>query len=413
MRVYFETYGCTMNRGDTEIMMGIAARDHEIVDDPSECDVVVINSCGVVQRTENKVMRRGKILRRRGKKVLIAGCLPRINFSAVQMADGVLSPRNLIRIGDALEAISRGEKFVDITPRRLDKTHLPRCRRKGVVAVVSIGEGCLGMCSYCATKRARGGLRSFDPEGILRDVRQAVASGYREIQLTAQDTAAYGVDIGRRLPELLQSLVEIEGDFRIRLGMMNPEKALQIFKDLLENFSSGKLYRFLHLPVQSGDDAILREMNRGYSVEEFIFMAKAFKKLGGTLSTDVIVGYPGEDEESFRKTYRLIQDVRPDILNIKRFSPRPGTLAAALRDMPDRVKKERSRALSRLHRRISLEENRRYLGEELRVLITEEGKGGTVLARTDTYKQVVVSRGILGEFRDVRIRNATPTYLVA
>jgi MiaB-like tRNA modifying enzyme len=402
-----------MNRGDTEIMRGIAAGDHEIVEDPGECDVAVINSCGVVQRTENKVKRRSRALQSNGKKIVIAGCLPRINFAAVQEADGILSPGNLNLIGDALDAISRGERYVAVAPRRLDKTHLPRSRGDGVVAVVSISEGCLGSCSYCATRKARGGLKSFDPEGILRDVRQAVASGYREIQLTAQDTAAYGLDMDIRLPELLWSLVEIEGDFRLRLGMMNPGNALPIFKDLLKIFCCDKLYTFLHMPVQSGDDAILEKMNRGYSVEEFTLMAKAFKKLGGTLSTDVIVGYPGEDQESFLKTYRLIEEVRPDILNIKRFSPRPGTMAGRLKDMPDRLKKERSRALTRLHRRISLEENRKYLGREMRVLVTEEGKGSTVLARTDAYRQVVTSNGVLGEFKSVKIRDATPTYLVA
>lgn len=413
MRVYFETYGCTMNQGDTEIMRGIVSREHEVVDDPLKCDVAVINSCGVVQRTENKVMRSERNLRGMGKKVLIAGCLPRINFSAVQNADGILSPGNLDLIEEALEAVVKGDRFVNLNHHRLEKTCLPRCRNEGVVAVVPISEGCLGSCSYCATKNARGRLRSFEPGGIIRDVREALSQGCREIQLTAQDTAAYGVDIGESLPGLLQALAEVEGEFRIRVGMMNPENALPIYKELMECFSSEKLYRFLHLPVQSGDDSILESMNRDYTVKEFAWMADTFKKLGGTLSTDVIVGYPGEDEESFLRTYEVIEDIRPDILNIKRFSPRPGTRAARLRDMPGRIKKERSRSLSRLHSRIGMELNREFIGGRFIVLVTEEGKKSTMLGRTDSYKQVVLGKGFLGEFKKVTVKNATSTYLVA
>lgn len=413
MRVYFETYGCTMNQGDTEIMRGIVAREHEVVNDPKKCDVAVINSCGVVQHTENKVIKRQRKLQEIGKKVLIAGCLPRINFSAVQNADGLLSPGSIDLIGEALESISRGNKFTSLIATRLEKTCMPRHRAGGMVAVVPISEGCLGRCSYCATKKARGGLKSFEPLGVVKDVKEALEKGYREIQLTAQDTAAYGADSGETLPDLLWRILEIEGEFRVRVGMMNPETAFPIFKDLMDCFSSEKLYTFLHLPVQSGDDSLLESMNRNYTVKDFAWMAKAFKKLGGTLSTDVIVGYPGEDEESFLMTYRLIEDIRPDILNIKRFSPRPGTKAAKLKDMPDRYKKERSRKLTKLHSIIGLEENKKFIGEDHMVLVTEKGKKGTMLSRTNSYKQVVINEGFLGEFKRVKIREATSTYLVA
>jgi MiaB-like tRNA modifying enzyme len=413
VRVYFETYGCTMNQGDTEIMRGIAAEKHEIVEDPDECDVAVINSCGVVQRTENKVVRRKKLLMKMGKKVLIAGCLPRINFSAVKNSDGVLSPGSIGLIGEALDTLSRGGKFANLSSHPLEKIQLPRDRKKGVIAVMPISEGCLGRCSYCATKNARGRLKSFQPEGIVREVREALARGYREIQLTAQDTAAYGVDIGERLPDLLHRIMELEGEFRVRVGMMNPETALPIYRELMKCFSGSKVYKFLHLPVQTGDDALLEDMCRNYAVKDFTWMAKNFKKHGGTLSTDIIVGYPGEDDDSFMRTYKLVEEIRPDILNIKRFSPRTGTKAAKLKDMPDRLKKERSRELSRLHRKIGLEENRRFIGKKLLVLTTERGKKECMLGRTNSYKQVVLHGGELGEFKRIKIRDATSTYLIS
>lgn len=413
MRVYFETYGCTMNQGDTEIMRGIAAKKFEIVESPEACDVAVINSCGVVQRTENKVLRRMRLLRERGKKVLIAGCLPRINYHAVEGADGAVSALSLNLINEALERVAGGERFVEISDKAPRKVCVHKERKKGVTAIVPISEGCLGGCSYCATRYARGRLRSFKVEAVVREVEEAVKHGYREIRLTAQDTAAYGADTGESLPELLRRICEVEGEFRVRVGMMNPASAKAMADELVECYAEEKLYKFLHLPVQSGDDEVLEKMKRGYCVEDFLSIVRVFKNPGVTLATDVIVGYPGESEESFTKTYRLVEKIKPDVLNVKRFSPRPGTPAAKLKDMPDRIKKERSRKLASLHRRISLEKNKKLIGREFKVLVIENGKNNTLLARTNSYKQVVLRSGEIGGFQKVRINAATPTYLIA
>lgn len=413
MRVYFETYGCTMNQGDTEIMRGIVEEKFEIVESPEACDVAVINSCGVVQRTENKVLRRMHLLRESGKKVLIAGCLPRINYRALKEADGIISALSLNLIGEAVEKVAGGKRYVELSDKAPSKVCVRKHRKEGVIAIVPISEGCLGGCSYCATRFARGRLRSFGTESIVKEVEEAVKHGYREIQLTAQDTAAYGADIGESLPELLHRICRVKGEFRVRVGMMNPGSAQGIADELLECYAEEKLYKFLHLPVQSGDNAVLEKMRRDYCVEDFLEVVRAFRKLGVTLATDVIVGYPGESEESFSKTYRLVEKIRPDVLNVKRFSPRPGTPAARLKDMPDRIKKERSRKLAALHRKIGLEKNKKLIGREFEVLVTENGKNDTLLARTNYYKQVVLKSGGIGGFEKVRIRDATPTYLVA
>ncbi|WP_457555292.1 radical SAM protein, partial [Candidatus Pyrohabitans sp.] len=239
--------------------------------------------------------------------------------------------------------------------------------------------------------------------------------GYREIQLTSQDTAVYGRDISTTLPELLGELVDLPYEFRIRVGMMNPTYAGEIFDGLLEAFESEKIYKFLHLPVQSGSDAVLRHMRRGYTVEEFLELVTDFRRRfpESTLSTDVIVGYPTESGEDFEETYTLVQEIKPEVLNITRFSPRPGTEAAKLRDLHDWIKKERSRRLTRLMREIGMERNRRYLGRRLRVLVTKRGKGSTLLARSDAYRQVVVNSGEIGKFAEVKIREIRPTYLIA
>ncbi|MCD6106328.1 MAG: tRNA (N(6)-L-threonylcarbamoyladenosine(37)-C(2))-methylthiotransferase, partial [Thermoplasmata archaeon] len=269
-----------------------------------------------------------------------------------------------------------------------------------------------GACSYCITKVARPRLRSYRPELIVENVKRALAMGYREIRLTAPDTAAYGRDIGSSLPELLEMVAGLEGDFMVRVGMMNPNTASRIWDDLMKVYSHPRVFKFLHLPVQSGDDGVLRDMRRGYTVEEFEELVRDFRsRHEGLLSTDVIVGYPTEDEEAFRNTVELVGKVRPDILNITRFSRRPGTPAWRLKPLPSQELKRRSRLLTELHRRISLENNSRFVGRRMRVLVLEEGKGGTVLARAPSYRPVVLDAAHLGEWVEAEIVDYSFVYL--
>ena len=412
VKVYFSTYGCTMNQGDTEILRALVARRHEVVGSPEESDAVVVNSCAVVGFTERKVLKEIGRLKQAGKRVVLTGCLPGANPSSAYAsgADIVLPLERIADINSAIE----GRPAQEAAP--LIKPELPKLRHhNSAIAIVAISEGCLGACSYCATRFARGRLRSFPVKSIVREVERALEQGYREIQLTSQDTAVYGRDISTSLPELLGELVDLPYEFRIRVGMMNPTYAREIFDGLLDACSSEKVYKFLHLPVQSGCNAVLRHMHRGYRVADFVELVADFRHRfpESTLSTDVIVGYPTESEEAFEKTYRLIEEIKPEILNITRFSPRPGTEAAKLKDMHDWVKKERSRRLTKLMRDIGLERNSRYSRRRLRVLVTKHGKGNTLLARSDAYRQVVLEEGKIGEFREVKIRDVRPTYLIA
>jgi len=196
--------------------------------------------------------------------------------------------------------------------------------------IVPIATGCLGNCAYCITKIARGDLSSRHPSGIIESVRSLASSGPIEIQLTGQDTAAYGLDIGTDLPSLVREICAIPGDFRLRVGMMNPRSALPIVKQISDAYAEQKVFKFLHLPVQSASDEILAHMERGYRVADFRMFVDAVRKVVPemTLSTDIIVGYPGEKEEDHMANLDLIREVKPDIVNVTRFSPRPGTRAA-------------------------------------------------------------------------------------
>ncbi len=417
MRVYIETYGCTTNQADTDIMRGILSKKHVLVDRAEDAEVVVVNTCGVIDFTERKILRRIMELKQEGKRVIATGCLSRISRKELgSICDALVSPDNVHRIGEAVDRVLKGERAEILRVTAVDKSELCQYKKRlnsSAIAIVSISEGCLGSCSYCATKVARGRLRSFSIESVVREVEVAVKSGFREIQLTSQDTGAYGKDRGTSLAELLERISEIDGDFRVRVGMMNPQHAVEALDDLLNAFSSEKIYKFLHIPVQSGDNRVLEDMRRDHTAEDYEQVVDAFRNAFDdvVISTDIIVGFPTEDEEAFRKSYELIERTRPDIVNITRFSPRRGTPAYRLKDTPDWIKKERSRKLTELTRKIGLENNMRFVGRMERVLVTKHGKSGTLLSRTDSYRPVILDSGKIGEFFDVKIEKAEFNYL--
>ncbi|MEM4565967.1 MAG: tRNA (N(6)-L-threonylcarbamoyladenosine(37)-C(2))-methylthiotransferase [Archaeoglobaceae archaeon] len=411
MKIAIETYGCTMNQSDSDIMRAFLSEHFEL-SNVEDAEVVVINSCGVIEFTERKIIRRIQELKSAGKKVVLAGCLSRISKEALSLADSAIAPDNLEKIVEAVRlAFNGGARFLEW--KNVDKTCFPKFRlRENVIAIVSISEGCMGHCNFCATKFARGKLRSFSLENIVKEVENAVKQGFKEIQITSQDTGCYGLDKGKlMLPELLEKICKIDGEFRVRVGMMNPQFAKAMLPDLLNAYEREKIYKFLHLPVQSGDNKVLENMRRGHRVEDFVEVVEEFRKrFDIMLSTDIIVGYPTESEESFWKSYELIKSIRPDIVNITRFSRREGTLASKLKQIPGWIVKERSRKLTELCVKIGLENNRRYLGKKMEVLVTTQGRRW-MLARSNEYRAVITS-GKLGEFKKVQIGDCRHNYLL-
>lgn len=404
-----------MNQADTDIIRGILSDKHEIVS-LEEAEIVVVNSCGVIEYTERKILKRIQELKK-SRKVILAGCLPKISGGRIlDEADCVIGT-NVYDIENAVNSALRNEKFILVKKSDEDKSEY-RCikerKQENAIAIVPIAEGCFGKCTFCATKFARGRLRSYRLQNIVEEVEKAVRSGFREIQLTAQDTGIYGLD-GKnyKIYDLLNAVNDIKGDFRVRVGMMNPGNALRIVDDLINSFSGEKIYKFLHVPVQSGDNRVLEDMGRDYSVEEFIELVSQFRNSfrDVVISTDIIVGFPTENDEAFWKSYELIKEVKPEIVNITRYSERKNTKAAKFRDMPDWIKKERSRKLTELCREISYRINSTFRGKRYRVLITKNGKNGTLLSRTDSYRPVILEFGNIGEFCKVRIVNFSETFL--
>jgi len=348
-----------------------------------------------------------------GERLIVAGCLS----AAMPESMGGISCRARLGLLNRSSAAGISDLFNDNEllhgSFRDALPHVP-FPLDDLCGIVNVAEGCNGSCSYCIVAKARGRLKSCRAEDVVAEVEMLAARGAAEVQISAQDTAAYGSDIGTNLGQLLERLVEIPGDFMLRVGMMNPNSALLIKDLLLRSYQSPKIYRFLHIPVQSGSDRVLRSMGRRYSAADFLKVVSAFRSAHPeiTIITDIIVGFPGETDEDFKETMSLIGHLQPDKVNITRFSARLGTPAARLYDMPDRIKKDRSRELTRLWLDIAGTRNRRYVGLVLDARVTECGRGATMKARSANYTGIVVSGAPdLGSLCKIRIMGSNPFYL--
>jgi threonylcarbamoyladenosine tRNA methylthiotransferase CDKAL1 len=417
MKFYIETYGCTANLGNSQDLARALQEMGHIPSSLHEADAVIVNTCAVTEKTERKVLRRLSLLQ--GERLIVAGCLPvampeSIGGISCRERLGLLNRCEAARISDLFN-----ESFITSQDELLhgsSRDALPHgpSPLDDLCGIVNVAEGCNGSCSYCIVAKARGRLKSCRPEDVVAEVEKLAALGAAEVQISAQDTAAYGSDIGTNLGQLLERLAKIPGDFMLRVGMMNPNSALLIKDQLLRSYQSPKIYRFLHIPVQSGSERILRSMGRRYSAADFLGLVSAFRSAHAkiTIITDVIVGFPGETDGDFIETLELIKCLQPDKVNITRFSARPGTAAALKYDMPDRIKKDRSREMTRLWLKIAAERNQRYVGEVLEARITERGRDGTMKARTENYLGIVVKgRPKLGSIVLVQVTNSNPFYV--
>lgn len=422
IHVFVKSYGCSTNLADSEVLAGCLAKaGFKLTNSTSKADVVIYNTCGVKGPTENRVI---AALNRapKNKKVIVTGCLPLINFKRLNREvrfDGVIGPASGNEITGIVSRVIAGEKVVVLNGALTakPKLSLPRLRSNPVISVLPVSYGCIGSCAYCCVVSARGRLRSHSVKEVTERVKKDLATGVKEFWITSQDTASYGKDIDTNLAILLKKLCDIKGDFRIRVGMMTPNLAKDIMDKLLDAFRSGKIFKFVHLPVQSGDDMVLQRMNRFYTVQDFRELIDAFKAAFPevTVATDIICGFPGENRKAFENTLKLISEVKPDIVNISKFFARPGTAAAELHCTvePEEIKR-RSTELAKTARRVALEKNQRWSGWSGDVLVDEKGKlNGSWIGRNFAYKPVVLksSADLLGEILKVKIVKAFSTYL--
>ena len=410
MKAFVEGFGCSLNQADTEAIKGLLAKNGFAFTSTEKADLIVVNTCAVKTPTENKMVNRlDRLVKEKKKtaKLISFGCLSRINPERVASLS-----QEIIQVEPALEKLA--ETLILEAESFQPKNRLARANPW--IAILPIARGCQGECSYCCVRRARGRLKSYPLHSLDQAFKQALGEGCKEFWLTAQDCGAYGQEIDSNLPKLLKALLANRGDYRVRMGMMNLEHLKKFRQEMVEAFEDKRLYRFLHLPLQSGSDKVLKEMKRKYSAKEFEENVRWLKKKvkGLTLATDVIVGFPGETERDFRQTVGLLKKLRPDVVNISRYGERPGTPAAEMKgQVAGEVKKERSRELTELCAGLAAEKNAALEGKTLEILVSERGRKGFFQGRTNSYKAVIVKQNLLGKFARVKAVKAFPTYVEA
>lgn len=397
MKIYFESYGCTLNKSETGLYVNRLLQDGGVlVKSPDEADISVIGTCVVIRHTENRMMNRIQELSSKSR-VRVMGCLPPVSA-------GTLDNENIETL-KPLEVRSFYSGALDdveiVEPSIFDG--------------IPINQGCTGSCNFCISRVARGKLLSRRPEKIIDQVKMQLSRGIGEVRISSLDTAAYGKDIGVRLPSLVEGICSLNGKFRLRIGMMEPKNTMEILPELLDSYSSESVFKFLHIPVQSGDNRILDSMNREYESETYFEIVDQFKRRypDSTLSTDIISGYPGDDEESFENTLRLIERTEPEIINITRFSPRPFTRDFEKKTPESNLVKRWTAEYTKLHRKLTNARFDGLVGRFENVFTTERVKEGTTLARDSAYRPVVLSGDLpLFSTFDTEIVEHSDNYLV-
>ena len=409
--------GCAANFGDGEKIARIFADDYRVVfgipketlsgNEAETPDALVLNVCTVKGNAGALKLLREALSIAPEAKLFITGCAPKdFREEVAKITDKVV--------------------FTNLKELKLEKLTLKRVqgdlliRESSLVGIVNIEEGCLDACAYCSTRIVKGRLHSYPAADIVQQVKSLVSDGCIEIQLTGQDCGCYGFDTGTNLADLVQQiLAEVPGNYKMRLGMGNPRHMLQYIAPLLECFKDDRIYKFIHLPVQSGSDSILKAMKRKHNAQDYIDLAETFNRNFPlfTLSTDLIVGFPGESEQDFNDTLDILKKTRPTVCNITRFVARPNTPAYHMAGaVPDEIKHQRSATLAEAFQRIATENNARWIGQTETVVIEKLGyRKGTYIARNAAYRPVAITSDKVlmpGERFVVSITDAEPFALI-
>lgn len=411
-KIWVEAYGCSASFADSEMISGLILNGgHTLAKNISDSDLNLIVTCSVKDATANKMVNR--IKRLKSKPLIVAGCLPKAEKSTVEKFGphaSLLGPNSIGKTLDVINSTLNGKKRIELEDSDMVKVGLPKVRLNPVVGIIEIASGCMSECTFCQTKLSKGDLRSYRIGDIVRQVKYDVDNGCKEVWLSSTDNGCYGFDIGTDLSRLISAVGEIERDFMIRVGMMNPMYMPRIRDGLLRSFENTRVFKFLHIPVQSGSNRVLKEMKRGHTSQVFRDANDKFRKKFGrfTISTDIIVGFPSENNENFEETVDLIKETRPDVINLSRYSARPGTKAAKMTQLDVSEVKRRSKVVYELAKNIVNERNVEWIGWGGEVLF-DESSDGVIKGRNFAYKPVVVDEDVkLGQKIKVEIIKATP-----
>ncbi len=425
MQYFIITYGCQMNKSDSErissLLESIGYKKASKVD---KADLVILNMCAVRQSAVDRIYGRikeiNKMKRKKKKiKTLLTGCVPKKDLRKFKNHfDYVLHIKSLPRWKDFLKKQSffyYPDPRSKIFNEKFDIRYLKQepLYSNNFSIFIPISTGCDNFCTFCIVPFVRGPLVNRSHRDIIKEARNAVKNGCKEIWLLGQNVNAYisPTDPSINFAHLIKKINEIKGDFWIRFTSPHPKD----FSDELISTMAHckKVTKYLNLPVQSGDSRILKRMNRPYTISQYKKLVKKIRKQIPeiSLSTDVIVGFPGEKEKHFQNTVKLFEEIKFDMAYIAQYSPRPGTVAAKLfkDDVKKTEKERRERTLTETLKKITLNKNKKYVGKKVRVLI-HKSKGGYLIGKTNTYKTTKLKGGkkLLGKFVEVKITKATP-----
>lgn len=433
-KVYIETLGCQMNKSDTERMLGmlsyIGYEEVKEVKNSHSADLLIINTCSIRQLSEDKAYSRlglwGKWKKsRKDLKIAMCGCVAQQAkesvFKRMPFVDLVFGTHNLFELPDLVKRIEKGEKVCAAGEVPVEEKDFEIKRVKGVNAWISITEGCNNFCTYCIVPYTRGRERSRRPEIIIKEAKDALNAGFKEITLLGQNVDSYGKDFkdeNINLATLLRQLNAIEGKFRIRFTTSYPTDITDELIDTVVELD--KVCECFHIPMQSGSSAVLKKMNRRYDRETYAKIAKKVREKvkDVTITSDFIAGFPGETEEQFQETLSAMRELELDYSNTAAYSPREQTVAAKWTELflPDEIKDERLARLNCQNKENCLNSNKKYVGRELEVLVEtfENHKGKNILTgRTRNNKIVHIpnDKNLVGEFITVKITGAKTWYL--
>ncbi len=428
-KLYIKTFGCQMNEYDSAKMADVlgASQPWQPTDTPEDADLVLLNTCSIREKAQEKVfsdLGRLRLLKkeRPGLRIGVAGCVASQEGAAiverVPFVDLVFGPQTLHRLPELLEARERtGRSQVDVSFPEIEKfDHLPAARAEGATAFVSIMEGCSKYCSYCVVPYTRGEEVSRPLEDVLTEVAELASQGVREVTLLGQNVNAWRAEVDGEPGDfalLLEYVAEIPGIERIRYTTSHPNEFTQRLIDAHARIP--QLVAHVHLPVQHGSDRVLAAMKRGYTALQFKQIARKLRaaRPGISISSDFIVGFPGETEADFEQLMKLVEDVRFDASFSFVFSARPGTPAAALHDdTPQEIKLQRLQRLQARLEAFAREISEAMVGTTQRVLVEGPSRRDAeeLQGRTENNRMVHFQgpRGLVGRMVDMRIAAAYP-----
>ena len=450
-KVYIETLGCQMNKSDAERMYGMLEHiGYTQTDEPKDADMLIINTCSIRQLSEDKAYSQigvwGKWKGTRPDiKIVFAGCVAQQGgkniLKRAPYVDLVLGTQRLYELPNLVKRIEAGERIVSIEEKPYEESEIQINRVKSINAWVPIMEGCNNFCTYCIVPYTRGRERSRKPELIIAEVKKALSEGFKEITLLGQNVDSYGKGVNEtskgfetseekefgkdlqgntiNLAWLLRQINAIEGKFRIRFVTNYPTDITDEVIDTVIKLD--KVCEYFHIPMQSGDDYILKKMNRRYDYATYKKICDHIRSRvkDVTITSDFIAGFPGETEEQFENTLKAMTELELDYSNTAAYSPREKTVAAKWTDLyvPEDVKTERLARLNEHNRACCLASNKKYLGREMEVLVEnfEVRKNGdkVITGRTRNNKIVHIpcDKDLTGEFINVKITNARTWYL--